>query len=42
MGTARGGVPSARLAIYKVCWAFDCQDADILAAFDERLPTVST
>ena len=37
LGTARGGVPSARLAIYKVCWAFGCQDADILAAFDDAI-----
>ncbi|KAI5076176.1 hypothetical protein GOP47_0008241 [Adiantum capillus-veneris] len=36
-GTARGAVPSARLAIYKVCWAYGCDDADILAAFDEAL-----
>ncbi|KAJ4826340.1 hypothetical protein Tsubulata_049924, partial [Turnera subulata] len=31
-GTARGGVPSARIAVYKICWAFGCTDADILAA----------
>ncbi|GMN41406.1 hypothetical protein TIFTF001_010638 [Ficus carica] len=37
LGTARGGVPSARLAIYKVCWAIGCQDADILAAFDDAI-----
>lgn len=36
-GTARGGVPSARLAIYKVCWSDGCEDSDILAAFDEAL-----
>ncbi|KAK7394855.1 hypothetical protein VNO78_15396 [Psophocarpus tetragonolobus] len=34
-GTARGAVPSARLAVYKVCWSFSgCADMDILAAFD--------
>ncbi|XP_058762391.1 cucumisin-like [Vicia villosa] len=34
-GTARGGVPSARIAVYKVCWEeFGCDDANILAAFD--------
>ncbi|XP_073015584.1 subtilisin-like protease SBT4.15 [Primulina eburnea] len=33
-GTARGGVPSARLAIYKVCWEAGCNDMDILAAYD--------
>lgn len=38
LGTARGAVPSARLAIYKVCWYDDdCQDADLLAAFDEAI-----
>ncbi|XP_017969916.1 PREDICTED: subtilisin-like protease SBT4.14 [Theobroma cacao] len=35
-GTARGAVPSARIAIYKVCWASSgCADMDILAAFDD-------
>ncbi|KAK9123838.1 hypothetical protein Sjap_013440 [Stephania japonica] len=36
-GTARGGVPSARIAVYKVCWSDGCQDADILAAFDDAI-----
>ncbi|KAL3518906.1 hypothetical protein ACH5RR_021495 [Cinchona calisaya] len=40
-GTARGGAPRARLAVYKVCWNinFDgrCTEADILAAFDDAL-----
>ncbi|KAL5568973.1 hypothetical protein UlMin_025548 [Ulmus minor] len=37
-GTARGGVPSARLAVYKVCWMDDtCHDADVLAAFDDAI-----
>ncbi|MCO5582635.1 hypothetical protein L7F22_036533 [Adiantum nelumboides] len=36
-GTARGAVPSARLAAYKVCWSVGCEDVDILAAFDEAL-----
>ncbi|XP_028787261.1 cucumisin-like [Neltuma alba] len=38
-GTARGGVPSARIAVYKVCWGNrgTCHDADILAAFDEAI-----
>ena len=40
-GTARGGAPRARLAIYKVCWSKDlegkCTEADILAAFDDAL-----
>ncbi|PKA55808.1 Xylem serine proteinase 1 [Apostasia shenzhenica] len=37
-GTARGGVPSARIAVYKVC--FDegfCFDHDMLAAFDAAI-----
>ncbi|KAH0460738.1 hypothetical protein IEQ34_008313 [Dendrobium chrysotoxum] len=36
-GTARGGVPSARLAVYKVCWVENCDDANILAAFDDAI-----
>ncbi|KAK8671824.1 hypothetical protein V6N13_038409 [Hibiscus sabdariffa] len=36
-GTARGGVPSARIAVYKICWAFGCSDVDILAAFDDAI-----
>ncbi|KAL5583134.1 hypothetical protein UlMin_015576 [Ulmus minor] len=36
-GTARGGAPSARLAIYKACWFDLCSDADILAAFDDAI-----
>ncbi|KAG8380759.1 hypothetical protein BUALT_Bualt06G0049400 [Buddleja alternifolia] len=37
LGTARGGVPSARLAVYKICWSDGCSDADILAAFDDAI-----
>ncbi|KAA0034649.1 hypothetical protein IC582_022808 [Cucumis melo] len=37
LGTARGGVPSARIAAYKVCWSDGCSDADILAAFDDAI-----
>ncbi|KAL1802196.1 hypothetical protein ACET3Z_030843 [Daucus carota] len=33
-GTTRGGYPSARIAVYKVCWSDGCNDVDILAAFD--------
>ncbi|KAL2623588.1 hypothetical protein R1flu_003793 [Riccia fluitans] len=39
-GTAKGGAPNARIAVYKCCWAIDggfgvtCTDADMLAAFD--------
>lgn len=36
-GTARGGVPSARIAMYKVCWGIGCNDMDILAGFDEAI-----
>ncbi|KAF3433609.1 hypothetical protein FNV43_RR24711 [Rhamnella rubrinervis] len=36
-GTARGGVPSARIAVYKVCWSNRCDDADILKAFDDAI-----
>ncbi|WCJ19703.1 Subtilisin-like protease SBT4.3 [Euphorbia peplus] len=36
-GTARGGVPSARIAVYKICWFDGCSDADILAAFDDAI-----
>ncbi|KAK1298112.1 hypothetical protein QJS10_CPB14g00739 [Acorus calamus] len=36
-GTAHGAVPSARLAVYKICWSFGCADADILAAFDDAI-----
>ncbi|XP_019053282.1 PREDICTED: subtilisin-like protease SBT4.3 isoform X1 [Nelumbo nucifera] len=36
-GNARGGVPSARIAAYKVCAEGGCSDADILAAFDDAI-----
>ncbi|KAI3467394.1 hypothetical protein Pfo_024057 [Paulownia fortunei] len=37
-GTARGGVPSARIAAYKVCHpVVGCEPADILAAFDDAI-----
>ncbi|XP_059627101.1 cucumisin-like [Cornus florida] len=37
-GTARGGVPSARIAVYKICWSdYGCAHADILAAFDDAI-----
>lgn len=36
-GIARGGVPNARIAVYKVCWSFGCPSADILAAFDDAI-----
>ena len=36
-GTARGGVPSARIAVYKICWPGGCEEVDILAAFDDAI-----
>ncbi|PSS02971.1 Subtilisin-like protease [Actinidia chinensis var. chinensis] len=45
-GTASGGAPLVRLAIYKVCWAIPgrpkvkgntCCDEDMLAAFDDAI-----
>ncbi|XP_074358064.1 subtilisin-like protease SBT4.3 [Apium graveolens] len=36
-GIARGGVPNARIAVYKVCWFSGCYDVDILAAFDDAI-----
>ena len=36
-GSARGAVPGARLAIYKVCWDDFCAGEDILAAFDDAI-----
>ncbi|KAK1320812.1 Subtilisin-like protease [Acorus calamus] len=37
-GIARGGASSARVAVYKVCWATGgCSSADILAAFDDAI-----
>ncbi|KAL9674782.1 hypothetical protein QQ045_002981 [Rhodiola kirilowii] len=37
LGTARGGVPAARVAVYKICWSKGCADEDILAAFDDAI-----
>lgn len=40
LGTARGGAPRARIAMYKVCWNVprgQCSSADILKAFDEAI-----
>ncbi|XP_065634419.1 subtilisin-like protease SBT4.15 [Quercus suber] len=36
-GTARGGVPSARIAMYKVCWNGSCSDIDLLAGLDDAI-----
>jgi subtilisin family serine protease len=39
LGTARGGVPSAHIAVYKACWSQKgtCEDTDILKAFDDAI-----
>ncbi|KAI9114119.1 hypothetical protein K1719_014769 [Acacia pycnantha] len=40
-GTAKGGSPRARLAVYKVCWGRDsaehCTDEDMISAFDRAI-----
>ncbi|KAL5699112.1 hypothetical protein ACHQM5_030057 [Ranunculus cassubicifolius] len=36
-GTARGAVPAARIAVYKVCWVKNCLAHDVLAAFDDAI-----
>ncbi|XP_019438065.1 PREDICTED: CO(2)-response secreted protease [Lupinus angustifolius] len=36
-GTARGGFPESRLAVYKVCSEFGCRGSSILAAFDDAI-----
>lgn len=36
-GTARGAVPSARIAVYKVCSSIGCPSENILAAFDDAI-----
>ncbi|OMO76486.1 hypothetical protein COLO4_25552 [Corchorus olitorius] len=36
-GTVRGAVPSARIAVYKICWSDGCYEEDILAAFDDAV-----
>lgn len=36
-GTSRGGVPSARIAVYKVCWSDGCEAVDVMNAFDDAI-----
>ncbi|XP_047335827.1 subtilisin-like protease SBT4.10 [Impatiens glandulifera] len=36
-GTARGGVPSSRIAVYKVVWTDGSDDIDIIAAFEDAI-----
>ncbi|KAL2243185.1 subtilisin-like protease SBT1.4 [Sesamum indicum] len=36
-GEARGMAVKARIAVYKICWAFGCYDSDILAAMEHAI-----
>ncbi|KAH7668968.1 Tripeptidyl-peptidase II protein [Dioscorea alata] len=36
-GTAKGGSPTSRIAMYKVCGIFGCSGSSILAAFDDAI-----
>ncbi|XP_047331594.1 cucumisin-like [Impatiens glandulifera] len=36
-GIARGGVPSSRIAVYKVCWSTGCEDEDVIVAFFDAI-----
>ncbi|XP_020236057.1 CO(2)-response secreted protease [Cajanus cajan] len=36
-GTAKGGSPGSRLAVYKVCFGMFCDGSAILAAFDDAI-----
>lgn len=36
-GTARGAVPSARIAVYNVCDDVGCNAVDVLSAFDDAI-----
>ncbi|KOM44089.1 hypothetical protein LR48_Vigan05g169400 [Vigna angularis] len=36
-GTAQGGSPESRLAIYQVCFKYECPGSAILAAFDDAI-----
>ncbi|XP_074266766.1 subtilisin-like protease SBT4.8 [Silene latifolia] len=36
-GSARGGVPFSRIAIYKICDSSKCPDTNILSAFDDAI-----
>ena len=36
-GTARGGVPLARIAMYKVCWPKGCSDINLLVAMNDAI-----
>ncbi|XP_020547617.1 subtilisin-like protease SBT4.4 [Sesamum indicum] len=36
-GTARGGVPAARIAAYKACGGIGCESVDLLSAFNDAI-----
>ncbi|KAJ8444277.1 hypothetical protein Cgig2_024603 [Carnegiea gigantea] len=36
-GTVRGGVPGARIAMYKVCGTLGCSDMNLMAGFDDAI-----
>lgn len=36
-GTAKGGSPSSRIAVYRVCTSGGCRGSAILAAFDDAI-----
>ncbi|KAK9727175.1 hypothetical protein RND81_05G263500 [Saponaria officinalis] len=36
-GTARGAVPSSRIAVYKVCHSTGCEGKDVMAGFDDAI-----
>lgn len=36
-GTSRGGVPSARIVVYKVCRSSACDASNILSTFDDPI-----
>lgn len=37
MGTAKGGNPGSRIAVYRVCTPIGCRGSSILAAFDDAI-----
>ena len=40
-GMARGGVPSARISAYRVCYPAGCEGEKILAAFDDAIDIIT-
>ncbi|MCD7453378.1 hypothetical protein HAX54_020793 [Datura stramonium] len=36
-GTARGGSPGSRIAVYRVCKAYGCSGSEIMKAFDDAI-----